>query len=71
MTSGALGVFEVSLYDVVGKEIGRCRLRKDEAVTVVDLTSELTVIEDLPEGVYFIRVRQGSRSETAKLVLAQ
>jgi predicted phosphodiesterase len=71
VTSGVLGVLEISLYDVMGKEISRCRLRKDRTVTVIDLTSRFAVIENLPQGVYFVCVKQGPRTETAKLVLAQ
>jgi predicted phosphodiesterase len=70
LSSGVIGVLEISLYDVMGREIGTCRVRKDRPVTVIDLTAKLAAIEHLPQGVYFVQMKQGPRTETVKLVLA-
>jgi predicted phosphodiesterase len=69
VSSGLVGVLEISLYDVMGREIGTCRARKDQPVTVIDLTAKLAVIENLPQGVYFVHMKHGPRTRTAKLVL--
>jgi predicted phosphodiesterase len=70
VSSGFTGILDISLYDVMGREIGTCRASKDDSVTIVDLTSKIAAIENLPQGVYFVRMKQGPRAKTAKLVLA-
>jgi predicted phosphodiesterase len=70
VSSGILGALEISMYDVMGRKIGTCHLRKDRPVTTIDLTSNLPAIEGLPQGVYFIQMKHGTQWRTAKLVLA-
>jgi predicted phosphodiesterase len=69
VSSQIVGMLEVSLYDVQGREIGKCRVRKDEPVAIVDLTSRLAVIRGLPDGVYFVQMKLGAYTEATKLVI--
>jgi hypothetical protein len=69
VSSGMVGEIEIAVYDVQGREIGTCIFHKDRPVTLVDLTSRMPVIDDLPDSVYFVQAKLGNRSTTAKLVL--
>jgi predicted phosphodiesterase len=70
MSSGIVGTLEISLFDVQGRLLDRCTVRKGRPVWVADLSGELCAITQLPNGVYFVRARQGQYSRCAKLILA-
>jgi predicted phosphodiesterase len=70
ISSGITGNLKISLYDVRGRHLGQCSITKRAPVCVADLSRELASIKDLPGGVYFVHIRQGVYSRSAKLVLA-
>jgi predicted phosphodiesterase len=67
--SDRLGPVEMSLYDVQGRQIDRCTVSKTDHQISVNLSQALPSLNSLSGGVYFVRVRLGSRCGTAKIPL--
>jgi predicted phosphodiesterase len=69
VASARSGTVDLSLHDVLGRCLGRRGLWKEGPELEVDLGAALAVINDLPPGVYFLRVSLQGEVCTAKIVL--
>ena len=62
-----MGVYEIGLFDVLGREV----VRKRQALSEIGRHDFSLALTSLISGVYFVRVEAGGRVERAKLVLVR